>query len=48
MAASWEGMFIWSGKIGPESLGDGRQDICKDKESNGDQLLATKAETIQS
>ena len=33
-------------KIGPKSLGDGRQDICKDKELIWDQLLATKAEII--
>ena len=31
--SSAEGMFIWS-NIGLENLGDRRQDICKDKESN--------------
>ena len=35
-------------KIGEKPVGDRSKDICKDKESNLDQLLATKAKIIQS
>ena len=43
-----DGKNVYLVKLGPKSLADGRQDICKDEESNLDQLLATKAEIIQS
>ena len=43
-----DGYNVYLVKLGLKSLADGRQDICKDKESIWDRLLATKAESIQS
>ena len=43
-----DGKNVYLVKLGLKSFGDGHQDICKDKASIWDQLLATKAEIIQS
>ena len=43
-----DGKNVYLVKLGLNSFGDGHQDICKDKASIWDQLLATKAEIIQS
>ena len=45
-----DGRNVYLVKIGPKSLGNRRQDICKDKESNLGPVvaLATKAEIIRS
>ena len=45
MAADGENVYLV--KLGPKSLGDRRQEICKDKESNlGPAAGATKAKSI--
>ena len=43
-----EGKNLYLVKLGPKSLADGRQDFARIKNLIWDQLLATKAEIIQS